>query len=46
MYDFKQVGKWMPLVYYDEIKNRNTVTTNTETALPFFLDFKNITEQQ
>jgi len=24
-YDFKNINKWMPLVFYDEIKARNTI---------------------
>jgi hypothetical protein len=38
----------MPLIYYDQIKNRNSINDNNEVppALPFFLDFKNFTEEQ
>ena len=40
-YDFDHINKWMPLVYYDQIKARNTVETeeSTNNSLPFFLDF-------
>ena len=37
----------MPLVYYDEIRNRNAPTATGELpAMPFFLDFKNLTEEK
>lgn len=37
----------MPLVYYDEIKARNTPEAQLDNlSLPFFLDFKNITEEK
>jgi hypothetical protein len=46
-YSFDQVNKWMPLVYYDQIKNRNSINGNDKIpSLPFFLDFKNLTEEQ
>ena len=47
-YDFANVSRWMPLVYYDEIKNRNSINKKDEDipALPFFLDFKNLNEEQ
>lgn len=43
-YDFKNINKWMPLVFYDEIKARNTIQVDQKktTSLPFFLDFNNI----
>ncbi|KRW99587.1 WD40-repeat-containing domain [Pseudocohnilembus persalinus] len=36
-------GKWLPLIYIDEIKERNTLENNEkeEIKLPFFLDFEN-----
>jgi hypothetical protein len=35
----------MPLVFYDQIKARNTPDTKGEApSMPFFLDFKNLTE--
>lgn len=27
-YNFSQVNKWMPLVYYDQIKNRNSINND------------------
>lgn len=47
-YDFAELSKWMSLVYYDEIKARNSINKDNETvpALPFFLDFKNLSEEQ
>lgn len=37
----------MPLLYYDEIKARNTPDLPSEGhSLPFFLDFKNLTEEK
>lgn len=42
----------MPLVYYDEIRERNSIeigdkeTTETKSGIPFFLDFSNITEEK
>lgn len=27
-YNFGQVNKWMPLVYYDQIKNRNSINND------------------
>lgn len=46
-YGFEQANKWMPLVFYDEIKNRNSINNSQEVpSLPFFLDFKNLSEQQ
>jgi hypothetical protein len=37
----------MPLVYYDEIRSRNSINKDEEVpALPFFLDFKNLSEEQ
>ena len=47
-YNFDHINKWMPLVYYDQIKARNTVETeeSTNNSLPFFLDFNNIDEQK
>lgn len=44
-YSFQDIAKWMPLVFYDEIKARNTPEALAEGhALPFFLDFRNLTE--
>jgi hypothetical protein len=44
-YSFGDINKWMPLVFYDEIKARNTPETQTDShSLPFFLDFRNLTE--
>lgn len=44
-YSFQDIAKWMPLVFYDEIKARNTPEAQAEGhALPFFLDFRNLTE--
>ena len=39
-----EVGKWMPLLYLDEIKERNKPKINEQVQLkiPFFLDFENI----
>lgn len=36
-------GKWLPLVYIDEIKERNKIETTEkeEIKMPFFLDFEN-----
>jgi hypothetical protein len=46
-YELSGVHKWMPLLYYDEIKKRNTVGKEaTPSSLPFFLDFNNIEEQK
>lgn len=37
----------MPLLYYDEIKDRNSVVKPDQLPqLPFFLDFKNLSEEQ
>jgi hypothetical protein len=38
--------RWLPLIYYDEIKERNTVEGDKPLSLPFFLDFENIDEQK
>ena len=44
-YSFGDINKWMPLVFYDEIKARNTPETQADShSLPFFLDFRNLTE--
>lgn len=49
-YEFSEVNKWMPLVYYDEIKARNTIQGEEDlkatSSIPFFLDFKNIDEEK
>jgi hypothetical protein len=46
-YNFESASKWMPLLYYDQIKARNTsAQEGPGPALPFFLDFSNITEEQ
>lgn len=39
------LNRWMPLVHYDEIKQRNTIQVQIEKKYeaPFFLDFKNKT---
>lgn len=29
-YDFKEISKWLPLVYYDEIRERNAIESNNE----------------
>jgi hypothetical protein len=37
----------MPLVFYEEIKARNTPETKADgRSLPFFLDFRNLTEEK
>ena len=40
----------MPLIYYDEIKSRNTIQGEDDlkaiSSLPFFMDFRNIDEQK
>ena len=37
----------MPLVHYDQIRERNTLKDKKAApALPFFLDFKNLTEEK
>jgi hypothetical protein len=37
----------MSLVYYDEIKARNTPEmSNESSSIPFFLDFRNLTEEK
>jgi hypothetical protein len=45
-YKFEATQKWLPLIYYDEIKERNTIENPKEISLPFFLDFKNIDEEK
>ena len=49
-YEFAEVNKWTPLVYYDEIKARNTIQGEEDlkatSSIPFFLDFKNIDEEK
>lgn len=46
-YSFHNINKWMPLVYYDEIRLRNAPKGKEELpAMPFFLDFKNLTEEK
>jgi hypothetical protein len=46
-YTFKDITKWMPLVYYDEIRTRNAPSsTGDMPSMPFFLDFKNLTEEK
>ena len=46
-YNFTDITKWMPLVFFDEIKARNTPEARIEgRALPFFLDFSNLTQQK
>ena len=46
-YTFKDINRWMPLVFYDEIKARNTPEMEAQGhSLPFFLDFKNLTEEK
>lgn len=43
-YSFKDITKWMPLVYYDQIRTRNAPNSTTDVpSMPFFLDFKNLT---
>jgi hypothetical protein len=37
----------MPLAFYDEIKAKNTPNLKGETpSMPFFLDFRNLTEEK
>lgn len=38
-----ETGKWLPLVYIDEIKERNKLENQEkeEIKMPFFLDFEN-----
>lgn len=46
-YAFNDITRWMPLVYYDEIRSRNAPQGKEELpAMPFFLDFKNLTEEK
>ena len=46
-YTFSDITKWMPLVFLDEIKARNTPETQAEaSSMPFFLDFRNLTEEK
>ena len=49
-YELGEVSKWMPLVYYDEIKARNTIQGDEDlkatSSLPFFLDFRNVDEEK
>ena len=47
-YSFARIGQWMPLVHYDEIRERNAPTSGKSNApsLPFFLDFRNLTEEK
>lgn len=46
-YGFSDIGRWMSLAYYDEIKAKNTPDMKGDApAMPFFLDFRNLTEEK
>ena len=48
-YDFENINQIMPLLYYDQIKARNTpnfAKDSNEVALPFFMNFRNLTEEK
>ena len=41
-----ETGKWIPLIYLDEIKERNKPVNLEETKvkIPFFLDFNQVND--